>query len=38
MLHQLVTLNLMMNKIDGASKRDFSYGYVNTFLWNRRPW
>ena len=32
MLHQLVTLNLARNKIDGASKRSFDYGYFKTSL------
>ncbi len=32
MLHLLVTLNLSMNRIDGASKRSFYYEYLKTFL------
>jgi hypothetical protein len=32
MLHLLVTLNLSMNRIDGASKRCFYYEYLKTFL------
>jgi hypothetical protein len=32
MLHQLVALNLATNKIDGASKRSFDYGYFKTSL------
>jgi hypothetical protein len=32
MLHQLVELNLSDNKLDGANKRSFHYGYFKTSL------